>query len=38
MIYTVQKSICNVHEDELDKQSAIKTYTQQAIEIEKFIQ
>jgi hypothetical protein len=38
MIYTNQKTICNVQEDGLEKQSAIKIYTQQAIESEKFIQ
>jgi hypothetical protein len=38
MIYTVQKAICNVQEDGLEKKSTIKTYTQQAIAIEKFIQ
>jgi len=37
MIYTVQRKICNVQKYELDKQSAIETYTQQTIEIGKFI-
>jgi hypothetical protein len=38
MIYTNQKELSNVQEDGLENQSAIKTYTQQAIESEKFIQ
>jgi hypothetical protein len=42
MIYTNSESNLQIREDvqgdELDKRSAIKIYTQQAIEIEKFTQ
>jgi len=37
MLYTNQKSIWNVQEDGLEKQTAIKTYTHQPIASEKFI-